>query len=395
MQTYDGQYKAKKISLLVGLKNALEYTKAFYSSTRAVYPFAEIIFVSYNSTDGTHEWLDSLSDDHLIYFYSSEEKTFSDTFNKCAELATGEYVVFAHNDMILAPMVLENLEKVLAQDRIVIYSTIEPPVFAGHERHGKIIRDFGIDVASVRIPEIYAFVEDYRSRLSVTSIASDEGSFFMCLHRDTLLGIAGLDPLFNPMFCEDDDLLMRLKLLGLHIRICLDAICYHFVSKTSRFSDEYRLRTEIIEKQSRRNFIRKWHFTIDARLKRTYDVGMIIANCNVDALTMLEPWAACVYTDFDADEYISDEQAKTAFDLRLKIQPLDRLKQHDVMVFVDWDNLNARSFRKISRLNELINKEINWRGNFLKMLLPGIKGVKIGVNKADSYEHKLIKRAVK
>jgi GT2 family glycosyltransferase len=41
------------------------------------------------------------------------------------------------------------------------------------------------------------------------------------------------------MFCEDDDLILRLKLYGLNHFTSLDAICYHFVSKTSRFSEEY------------------------------------------------------------------------------------------------------------------------------------------------------------
>jgi hypothetical protein len=46
------------ISLLVGLKNNLDYNKHFYKTTRELYPDVEICFVSYGSTDGTNEWLD-------------------------------------------------------------------------------------------------------------------------------------------------------------------------------------------------------------------------------------------------------------------------------------------------------------------------------------------------
>lgn len=383
-----------KISVLVGLKNALEYTKTFYSSARALYPETEIVFVSYNSTDGTHDWLDSLTDDNLIYFYSPEEKTFSDTFNKCAELATREYLVFAHNDMIFAPLFLENIEKIVAEDRIVIYSVIEPPIFAGDERVGKIIRDFGGDIESVNIPEIYSFVENYRSGLSLTSVPSKVGSFFLCLHKGTLLGIGGLDPLFNPMFCEDDDLLLRLKLLGLHICISLDALCYHFVSKTSRFSDEYKLRTEMIENQSRRNFIRKWRFPIDSPQQLTYDIGIVLANCTYDMLAKTEPWGGSIYTDFDASGYIIDEQPKTAINLHSKIKKPGQLQPHDVVVYVDCRQLNKRSLRKISRLNEQIGKKISTRNNFFMRLLPGLKGIKIHVNKVAHYECTLIKRTM-
>ena len=51
------------ISLLVALKNNLDYNKHFYQTTRKIYPEVEICFSSYDSTDGTHEWLDTLKDD--------------------------------------------------------------------------------------------------------------------------------------------------------------------------------------------------------------------------------------------------------------------------------------------------------------------------------------------
>ena len=76
------------ISLLVGLKNNLDYNKHFYETTRELYPDIEICFVSYGSTDGTHEWLQSLSDNHVRFEYSTESKTFSDIFNTAAQLAS-------------------------------------------------------------------------------------------------------------------------------------------------------------------------------------------------------------------------------------------------------------------------------------------------------------------
>ena len=99
------------ISLILGIKNNLEYTKHFYTTTRQLYPNIEICFASYASIDGTNEWLDSLKDENVKFFHSPETKTFSDTFNKAAELATKDYVMFMHNDIVLAPNFLENIEK--------------------------------------------------------------------------------------------------------------------------------------------------------------------------------------------------------------------------------------------------------------------------------------------
>ena len=41
---------------------------------------------------------------------------------------------------------IENIEKYINPETIVSYTTIEPPIFAGHERPGKIIKDLGIDL---------------------------------------------------------------------------------------------------------------------------------------------------------------------------------------------------------------------------------------------------------
>jgi GT2 family glycosyltransferase len=112
------------ISLLVGLRNNLDYNKHFYETTRKLYPDVEICFVSYGSTDGTHEWLDSINDENLIYYYSEEDKTFSDTFNKCAISATKEYILFCHNDIVVCNGFLENLQKHCGDRKVVSYTTI-------------------------------------------------------------------------------------------------------------------------------------------------------------------------------------------------------------------------------------------------------------------------------
>ena len=88
------------ISLLVGLKNNLDYNENFYQTTRELYPDVELCFVSYGSTDGTHAWLDTLNDTNVKYFYSDEQKTFSDTFYKASEIATKPYIAYLHNDSV-------------------------------------------------------------------------------------------------------------------------------------------------------------------------------------------------------------------------------------------------------------------------------------------------------
>jgi GT2 family glycosyltransferase len=344
------------ISLLVGLKNNLDYNQHFYETTRELYPDVEICFVSYGSTDGTHEWLDSLADNNLKYFYSTEFKTFSDTFNKAAELATRQYVAYLHNDIVLGPNFLENLEKHVSPSRVVSYTTIEPPIFGEHTRPGKLIFNFGTSLETFLKDEFREYCEIEHARYEDQT---EPGiTFFMCMPRAALLEIGGLDSLYNPMFCEDDDLIRRWKMYGMECITALDAICYHFVSKTSRFSEEYVHRTQTIELRSNRNYIRKWGSRIDAP---KYNISFVVRNCTLPMLEMLEPWCDRIYIDDYLhniiDSYREKEQSKTTYDLTrrvFRIDSNDPQGENDVVVEFDAGQLTQQNFQYIQQLAAII-----------------------------------------
>ena len=359
-------------SLLVGLKNNLVYSQHFYAQTRLLYPEIEIVFVSYHSVDGTHQWLDSLRDDHVRHYYENTERTLSDTYNKCIELATSEYVIFAHNDMVLTPGFIENLAALQSVHRVVSYTTIEPPIFADDERPGKIVRDFGSDVTTFQRAALFQFsAEEQEKNLHKNKRIADSTkvSFFLCASRELLLEVGGLDSLFNPMFCEDDDLILRLNLKGLEMVVALNAISYHFVSKTSRFSDEYSQRTKQIELQSNRNFIRKWGFRANSPIKIKYDIGLVVVNGSLSALRELEPWFSTIYIDIDAEPYWTEEQPRTTFDLRKKIKSFSAKKENGIVVSVNARKLDEEKLAKIEFIHEAIHARILRPGNLLSRLL--------------------------
>ena len=370
------------ISLLVGLKNNLDYNKHFYETTRKLYPTVELCFVSYGSTDGTHEWLESITDNNLKYFYSDETKTFSDTFNKATELATSDYVAYLHNDIVLAPGFLENLQKHVGENNVVSYTTIEPPIFAGHERPGKLIYDLGTELETFDIDALYQYTSEQQQKYSEKT---EPGiTFFMCMPRHKLLDIGGMDKLFNPMFCEDDDLIRRWKLLGMNCFTSLDAICYHFVSKTSRFSEEYANRTQQIELKSNRNFIRKWGTRSDAP---KYDIGIRIKNCNNQLLEILEPWCNNIYTDQTLEQaqlYVIPEECNTKYEIYKRVLPYDRESQNDIIVDLDANYFNQDNMQLIQQLPEII-QDSGDIGIFK------IGNLNININNIITYENQLIK----
>jgi len=348
------------ISLLVGLKNNLNYNKHFYSTTRELYPEVEICFVSYGSTDGTHEWLNSLNDKNVNYFYSPENKTFSDTFNKATKLATKEYVAYLHNDIVLVPGFLENLEKHVSPNNVVSYTTIEPPIFAGHERPGKLIQDLGTNLETFDKDKLYQFTKE--KQIEYKDKIEPGITFFMCLRREVLLQIGGMDNLFNPMFCEDDDLILRLKLYGLNQFTSLDAICYHFVSKTSRFSEEYENKTQSIEVNSNKNFIRKWGFRNSIHNKR-YNIAYVVDKCNYDMIAALEPWCDRLYTDDEMGVlqamYYENEHKNTSYDFKKRILTTkynNPIGENDIIVEFDGTKLTNDSFNILTNLSDIITE---------------------------------------
>jgi GT2 family glycosyltransferase len=373
------------ISLIIGLKNNLDYNKNFYKTTRTLYPDVEICFASYGSTDGTHEWLDSLNDNNVKYFYSKEDKTFSDTFNKAASLATKDYIVFLHNDIVLTPRFIENIEKYLSPDTVVSYTTIEPPIFAGHERPGKIIYDLGVDLETFNIIKLNQFVEE--KQVEFKDKTEPGITFFMCMPRVKYLEIGGLDSLFNPMFCEDDDLILRWSLLGMKMVTSLDAICYHFVSKTSRFSDEYKTITQQIEQMSNRNFVRKWGFR-NSKYNKKYNIGFIVYKCNLQLLSILEPWCSNIYIEDEMEvikaSYYETEHKNTKFNLLDKIQDVKWGKpKNDIIIEFDATLLNQDAFQLLTQISDVITES----GGIGKFELDIFK---ITINNLNTYEKDLI-----
>jgi len=357
------------ISLLVALKNNLDYSKHFYETTRKLYPEVEICFSSYNSTDGTDEWLDSLSNDPFTkVFHSQEYGCFSDNYNKAAGLATKEYIMYVHNDIVLTPNFLEIIESYANKNTIVSYSTIEPPIFSGHERPGKLIKDFGDSIDNFNIEGLYEFVNEKQNEFKNQTL--EDISFFMCIPRETYLEIGGLDNLYNPMFCEDIDLCVRFKLLGLKFVMALDAITYHFVSKTSRFSEEYKNRTAKIERDSNLNFIRKWGTYVKPikELSPTkYNIGFVVKNCNSNVLEALEPWCDNIYIEDNTlaitTQYLDKEQQNTSYNLSERIKPFNSKKSNNIIVEFNAIDLTHQSFNIIQHLSDII-KENGELGSF-------------------------------
>lgn len=358
----------QNISLIAAIKNNIEYTKKFYETTRELYPDVEICFVSYNSIDGTHAWLDQIAkiDNNLRIFYDDETRCFADTYNKAAKIATKEYIVFVHNDMILHSNFLENLSKHLTPNNIVSYTTVEPPIFGYHVRPGKLISDCGSDLENFDRNKFDHFAKEALSEYKDKT--QDGIVFFMGLSRELFLSIGGFDNLFNPFFREDDDLIKRLKMLqDKKYFTCLDALCYHFVSKTSRFSKEYSTKSKDIENNNTRNYIRKWGSMYN---ENVYNISIVMKNCSIKALAAIEPYGQNIYIESNStndliNQYILFEQKNTKISLKEKLHDIKLFNTNlsSISCTIDCNNVTEKDIQNIINIPQIVD-HINKIGSY-------------------------------
>jgi hypothetical protein len=196
------------------------------------------------------------------------------------------------------------------------------------------------------------------------------------------------------MFCEDDDLILRLKLLGLEQYTVLDSIVYHFVSKTSRFSEEYQKNTKIKEIKSNQNFIRKWGSysryspLMEPIIPSKYNIGFRVLHCNYELLELLEPWCDNILIDDEmqvlTSYYWGKEQLNTKFNLNEKIlsTPFQTLN-NDIIVEIDRNSFTQQDFNYIQQLPQII-KESGEVGEF------ELGNLKITIHGLTEYQDKLI-----
>lgn len=322
------------ISLVLAVYNNIDYTKECYNRIREIYPEAPLVISSGGSNDGTLEWLESLEDDFLSYIHDDDKLTFSDNYNSAIKLVDTEKLVLIHNDMVIGEHFLENLSELIDERTLITYTTVEPPIFKGHKRPGKVLLELGRSFFDFN----YNLFNQYVEKVKQNKELVDGGTFFISGMKSSFVDIGMFDGFtFDPFFCEDDDFLIRAKLKGYDLKTTECAVVYHFVSKTSRVlrSEESKLS----EHRNIRNFIRKWGIPIpvfnelrywedESFEYKTFNMGLTTRN--ESKLYNVEPYFDKINLGKIPEEYIKNEQPNTNFDLRSKFILFDAV---DVMIY--------------------------------------------------------------
>ena len=388
----------EKITFVLPSRNNLEFLKLAYASLRNLsYSHHCILILDDASTDGTLEWINSLNDKNIIHYHNPgpERIGIVGMFDKGIEMSNTDIIFAFHADMIACKDLDINVIKHLKPGTIVSATRVEPPLHPpGPE---KITVDFGTET------DQFSFDKWYDESEKLKQDKTTEGIFApWCMYKSDYLAIGGHDELFAPQSKEDSDLFNRFVLNGYKVIQSWDSLVYHFTSRGSRFnkhagggagknSEEWLYTTN----KNARNFIRKWgHFVkhdtfMKPIIPHKYNVGFVVHNCNLETMSILEPWCDTLYTDDEMcvieSYYLDLEQKHTKIDLKNKLKIIKHTTpDNDIVIEFDAKQLNQEAFTLITQLPEIIAQS----GEVGEFEL-GI--FKISIYAMTTYEQQLIK----
>lgn len=384
----------EKITFVLPSRNNLEFLQLAYKSLRDLETKHEILVLDDASTDGTQEWIKSLNDPDLITYYNPgpERIGIVGMFDKGIEMARTKIIFAFHADMVASPNLDKNILKHLKPLTVVCATRIEPPLHpSGPEKiilpWGNEIEEFNYESAKF---EFLKLEQQYKDKIT-------EGIFApWCMYKKDYLAIGGHDELFAPQSKEDSDLFNRFVLKGYQIIQSWDGLVYHFTSRGSRFNKHVGGGAGVNSQEwiqtttkNAKEFIRKWgHFVKHDSLMKPiiphkYDIGFIIRNCNLNLLSILEPWCSTLYIDCDYQNYINQEQINTSYDLSERIKPYDNEKQNHILIEFDGNNFTQNSLYIIQNISDIIT-QTNETGEFELDIF------KISIINLQTFEHELI-----
>jgi GT2 family glycosyltransferase len=356
------------ITFVLAVYNNLELTKNCYNRIRELYPNTPLVISSGGSTDGTLDWGHVLNDRYTTFSHINERISFSETYNLGVKLVKTEKLVLIHNDMVIGRHFLENIDKLLEEDMVLSYTTIEPPIFAGHSRPGKVLLNMGNNFDDFNYQLFDKYVEEHKDDCKIY----DGAVFFMSMHKKVFDDVGGFDgSMFIPAFCEDDDFLLRAKIKGYKLRTTECVISYHFVSMTSRFGEDMKENSQKFELNSNKNFVRKWGIPTHVMHSMGYlikddlkyvkkSMCLVINDINLytNYIFHLEPLFDKIKTAIDPKSFIELESPLTNFDIASKFESTDGC---DIVVHIN-NQITNEDFDNIQRLR--IIHSLYEKGNY-------------------------------
>ncbi|MEK8128928.1 glycosyltransferase family 2 protein [Paenibacillus filicis] len=233
-------------SIVILTHNELPLTDKCLQSIRQHTHDYELIVVDNGSTDGTVAYLRKQPD--IIVHENQENLGFAAGCNQGLGLSHGENILFLNNDTIVTAYWLENMLRVLYEDKRVGMVGPVTNYSSGHQM---------VPVTYSRLGELEIFARRHvqENEGCYTDVRRLVG-FCLLAKRSVLEEIGGFDERFGLGNYEDDDLCLRALRAGYVLRVVQDAFIHHFGHATIRNLQDFDL-TKLLD-QNRKKASEKW-----------------------------------------------------------------------------------------------------------------------------------------
>ncbi len=253
-------------SIVILTHNELEYTRQCVESilkyTREPY---ELIFVDNGSSDGTIEYLQSLSGARVIA--NPINLGFGTGCNQGMSVARGEYIVLLNNDTVVTEGWL---------NRMITRVESDPSVGMVGPRSNYVVGPQLVN--PVPYADDLPRMHEFAARVSVENAGASFQvlrlvGFCTLMKRAVIDKIGGFDERFGQGNFEDDDFCIRSGLAGFKLLVCNDVFIHHYGSRTFAGAKmDYR-------KMMRRNwkkFKDKWDLPDDRPMENGYRADEVL-----------------------------------------------------------------------------------------------------------------------
>ena len=235
-------------SIIIPTFNNYNYLKLCLKSIKQNSKFKHEIVLHIN--DGSDGTLKFIKKNGYKYTYSKKNIGLCSSMNKAADLITGKYILYSHDDMYFCPdwdKVLFNEVKSLNHNNFYLSGTMIEP------NSGHIVYDFGSDLDTFKENKLLLKYKNI-------NFYDHQGSHFAphLVSKKMWDTVGGFSEEFNPGIGSDPDFNMKLWKKGVRIFKGLnDFKVYHFGSLTTRKN------TNIVKNNGNKIFLKKWGITIN------------------------------------------------------------------------------------------------------------------------------------
>ncbi len=210
-------------SIVILTYNQLQYTRQCVESiqSRTTQPY-ELIFVDNGSTDGTVDYLRSLS--NVTVIENTENRGYAAGVNQGIRASRGEYIVLLNNDVVVTSGWLDRHLNALDRDRSI---GLVGPTLTWPECPQMIDPPYK-DLAEL---ETFAHTWATEKEGCVEDVPELIGAC-MATRREVIDRVGLLDEDFGIGQCEDKDFCRRVAAAGYRCVIARDAFVHHFGHRT-------------------------------------------------------------------------------------------------------------------------------------------------------------------